>query len=890
VLFHEASHQFTSLAGGPSVPAWLNEGMASFFEGTRLLSNGRVDWNLVAPGRLYPLVDELRGGARNRIENVIQGRVDDYRVYYPWGWGIVYYLYNAEDENGRLLYRHLLPEYFQKYSTANHLERFVQFFVERAKVPGVRDLEEFERRFIAAMLRLEAEDKGQLDAARAWEERGDLQIALSDWARAIELYDRSLQRDPDHPEVLWKLAHALERAGDGDRCAGVLRQWLAVVELEGGDSPVLEQRRQQARDRIEKLDQVARRLEDTRRKFFEESVNLARRYEEKALPRTALRVLRGPATAQPPSQEARALYFAIQERYGLELERWELLFNERDLSGFYGDGQENFRVQDGVLLASFEPGAGRAGRGAPVTPGGAGVPAGRSFQFRRLFIDREPAGDWSLSAEIFLGQDARLAGLCFGKKEDGLYHGVGLLPEGFLDLSRFATDATPLFRTKVKLAEGWNRLQLDVSGTRVLCSLNGEEILDHQFESRAQVAGDFGLLIGTGRSSFRELRLREYDRSIPRRTAIGRRRGGAALSEEGAFLAPERAAAGAASFLGQAPPALRGLRWANAAPAEGDLDLLLGWPLVLCFTKSAVERDPAFSCLPALEKCRADHPGLDIPMLVISNERHEEVVEWVRQDEVAFPVASGWEQEAYQDYGIARHGIPRALLVDIDGTVVWEGNPDFDPEHGSYLDEPLAALVARRKLWELLAAGEAIEAAEAAFLAGDFGLAGRLWKPVAALDVPHPRVQLARNGQARLEERARDRIQEAVELAAAGRRLEALALLRATARDFTGSAAATEATRQASELAESRAGREALRVASRIQRAERVLVNGKLGELEKQLRSLLEKSEPGDDPWVAERARWLLEALAARRNAGDLLEDYLRAFPTLEDPRAAAGP
>lgn len=76
-LFHEASHQFTDICGGSGVPAWLNEGMASFFEGTRLLSNGQVEWNLVAPGRLYPLLDDLRSPKRNHLVDVIEGEVDD---------------------------------------------------------------------------------------------------------------------------------------------------------------------------------------------------------------------------------------------------------------------------------------------------------------------------------------------------------------------------------------------------------------------------------------------------------------------------------------------------------------------------------------------------------------------------------------------------------------------------------------------------------------------------------------------------------------------------------------------------------------------------------------------------------------------------------------------
>ena len=53
-LFHEAAHQFVSLA--TSASGWLNEGLASFFEGCRILPNGTVIMNMPANHRLFPLV------------------------------------------------------------------------------------------------------------------------------------------------------------------------------------------------------------------------------------------------------------------------------------------------------------------------------------------------------------------------------------------------------------------------------------------------------------------------------------------------------------------------------------------------------------------------------------------------------------------------------------------------------------------------------------------------------------------------------------------------------------------------------------------------------------------------------------------------------------------
>ena len=59
-LFHEAAHQFVNRA--TSAGGWLNEGLASFFEGTRLLPNGTVLMNLPANHKLFPLAGRLERG------------------------------------------------------------------------------------------------------------------------------------------------------------------------------------------------------------------------------------------------------------------------------------------------------------------------------------------------------------------------------------------------------------------------------------------------------------------------------------------------------------------------------------------------------------------------------------------------------------------------------------------------------------------------------------------------------------------------------------------------------------------------------------------------------------------------------------------------------------
>ncbi len=879
-LFHEASHQFTSLAGGSAVPAWLNEGMASFFEGTRLLSNGRVDWNLVAPGRLYPLIADLDKPDRNRLEDVIRGNVADYRVYYPWGWGIVYYLYNAEDSEGRLLYRHLLPEYFQKYHSPDHVGRFTQFFVDGPKLPGVRTLGDFEQRFIEFVRRLEEEDKGQFDAARSYEERADRQAALREWGRAVELYERSLERDPDHPVVLWKLAGVLEQAAQPDRAAGTLRQWLSVAALDGAPEAL----EQEARERIRRLDGTARRLERLRADFHADALKLARAYAERGFPRTALRVLRGPATALPPSEEARALYFDIEDRSGVSLETWQLVFNETDLAGFHGAGAGDFRVASGMIVADV-PELGEPARPRPSGPTTGNAPgavrAGESFLFRRLFVDREPVGDWSLSAELRFEEGCRMAGLCFGRKADGLFHGVVLLPQGYVDLSSFGTDGKPLFRTEHPLRGEWQHLRIDVAGTRLVVRVNGAEVFDHLFTTRAELRGDFGLLAGTGRSMFREIKLLEYDPSLPRRQAIGRRRAAAPIDVAQGFPAPARAEAGQLAFLGSAPPALGELEWIGDPPGGGDLDRLLDWPAILVFWTTYSELNPTTGVLPALAALRERYGELDLPVLLVSDEESSKLRIFARDRGLPYAVASDPRHGAYGPYSIARHGLPRAYLLDLDGSVVWEGNPDFHPEHGSYLDEPLAGLVRSRRLPELVRAEETLRLAELAFAEGRYADAAEAWRQVAELGVTHPRVARARAALGRLEELGEGWLAEAAELEAGGRVLQAARRIGRVANELPGTAVAGRAAERAAALASSKALRDARRLENRLARVEADLGRNRIPAAREVLVDMRAKLVGNEDPWAAERVRFLLEGLEAARPAAELLVDYRLVFPDL---------
>ena len=885
-LFHEASHQFTSLCGGSGVPAWLNEGMASFFEGTRLLSNGKLDWNLVASGRLYPLVEDLQAN-KHKLADVIQGEVEDYRVFYPWGWGICYYLFNAEDAEGHLLYRQSMREYFQKYSTDKHLERFVEFFVTNTKVEGVATIEDFEQRFRAWILDLADADRGRIDVARRFEERGDQQSKLGDWSRAVELYDRSLQRDPDYPEVLWKLAQALEQKGETDRAAGVLRQWLTVLSpafLDGSADAETQQRRADAQARIPRLDTSARRLAEIREKFHGDSLTLAGDYDKGGFPRMALRVLRGPATAEPPSEKARQLYFAVADRSGVSLESWRLIFNERDLKGFYGGGEGDFKVEDGVLVASIAEDSDNASkREGPSTGSGGGAADAAAkrpdlFAFRRLFVDVEPSGDWSLSTEVLLDKTSTLAGLCFGKKADGRFCGVGLLPKGYVDLATLgSSDGKPLVRNKVDLAAGWNKLRIDVAGTRLVVTLNGKEVVDYLFETRAEIKGGFGLVAGLGKASFREIKVLEYDPSLPRRTKLGWRKPVPEYDADSGAMKVARSEPGKPNYLNQAPPRLEVEGWLGSPPEKADLDRLLGWPVLLVFWTTYQEK--AVPQLPGIDALAQKFAALKIPILLLSNEKRETLEAWAKEHPFAYPVAYDWSQKLYKAYAIDKVQLPHAKLIGLDGLVAWEGNPDWKAEFGSYLDEPLADLVKHARLAELGPAREKLAALETRIAAGEReGLAPEL-DAIVALGVEHPVVARAKALLARFTREAQEALDEAESRAKQNRWIESVQALDAAAKRFAPLGPAKEAKARAEKRVKEAGFVNAKKIENRLRLAEKHVAGNRLADAKESLEVTLGKLDDKSDPWLAERVRFLAEGVKSAKDGKALFEQYKARFP-----------
>ncbi len=199
-LFHESSHQFTHMVSADLIPGWLNEGTASYFEGARLLSNGTVETNLVAEGRLMDLKVLLDQGKPSLKEVVSYFKPGSYDgEFYPFGWGLVYFIQNYENEKSERVYIPIYRDYLLSYKSAGKPDafgHFVDFFVTKAKQPGVKTFEDFEKLWkdwIQKLHHLYTAGPEAADEliARARKEKSDKQTDA-----AIESYTWALQKRP----------------------------------------------------------------------------------------------------------------------------------------------------------------------------------------------------------------------------------------------------------------------------------------------------------------------------------------------------------------------------------------------------------------------------------------------------------------------------------------------------------------------------------------------------------------------------------------------------------------------------------------------------------------------------------------------------------------------
>ena len=301
-LFHEASHQFTHEISRTLTPGWLNEGTASYFEGARLMPNGTVIENGIPEGRLRSLRMVLDRGEPRVRQVLAYYQPGSYPgSFYPVGWGLVYFLHNWEDEECERPYIKQYERYLRAYRKGDRHEvmgRFVEHFIEDAKIPGVETLADFENRFKEWIYRLHDDYFGPKEKAQNWVDLARKRLKFDKEEAALEAYRYALHKDPAYIPALFEIADLQYAMKQKDPAILNLRKALDIarrlpedevvagVQLRGSELV------EECLKRLERYDRtLAVGLRRAATDFRATADTIATAYYEGGFPRRALAVL-----------------------------------------------------------------------------------------------------------------------------------------------------------------------------------------------------------------------------------------------------------------------------------------------------------------------------------------------------------------------------------------------------------------------------------------------------------------------------------------------------------------------------------------------------------------------------------------------------------------------
>ena len=734
-LFHEAAHQFVSLA--TSATGWLNEGLASFFEGTRILPNGTVLMNLPANHRLFPLADRMSKGWMSGPTDGISAdgkgepeRAPTFTIVledkYQWGppwyaptWGVVYFLYNYQDPvDGRFVYRKAFGDFINA-SGGREGEGAVENFEKVVLANPMPPIKGFERPTGSADVALPKTAKELDDVWKDWilelrkEQQGSLELVRPylQWARAAMLagdleaaqehFEKGLVALPQDPDVRLEFAALLaDRLKNSDRAAKLVESALTLLET--AKTPDVKAIHAAERQ-LAKYDPKRETLEGLQKEMAAAARGLVERYVAADRPLMVMDVSWRLGTDLGVG-ELFAHYESAARASGKSLRIWDLAYNEKDLTGWTA-----------------------AGTGSPFTPNGVFLDAkyltfdSEIFDYQALTLERTTSGDFSMEAEIQAERgQANFAGFVFGRKDPTSFHGLFFFPgktqgataSGYLDLlssygagmpktwRHIAVDTKP--KEGASSAGTWHKLRVDVAGRDVDLWFDGVLLATQEFSSIDVLRGSFGLMIGRGAARFRNVR---YLASDPRDPAASIER--AIRLSKLATRTPEQTG----SYIGMIPPWPKTTSWVQ--DGRKSWEEVGRAPQLLVFASQLQNDNQRMD--EWLTSFEADARRYGLKVVVIFSVNDERTLsEYLKTHPMPGAIALDYRAlkatgigESFEKFFIRRFNLPRILLLDLDQRVVWEGDPGLQTAKvwkegdGSFVDTPLEDLVARHKLDKL---------------------------------------------------------------------------------------------------------------------------------------------------------------------------------------------
>ncbi|MFH0944660.1 MAG: family 16 glycoside hydrolase [Planctomycetota bacterium] len=730
-LFHEAAHQFVGLATTAS--GWLNEGLASFFEGCRILSNGTVIMNMPANHRLFPLVERLKKGWMRDSADGLSG--DDPNATpetaptlqiiienkYSWGppwyaptWGFVFFLYNYQDPaDGRFIYRTAFNEFinasggrvgegavenFEKVVLANP-QRPTKGLPRTEALRTVKTVEELNEVWKDWLIDLADEQSGKAEAEKPYLEWALYAIERREYDIATEHFEKGLVRTPEDVDLLAQFAdHLALREKNTDRATKLILTALQIVEAQEEADPKL------LRDleaRLSKWDPKRDSLAKIHEQMWTRAEAIVKGYLDNGLPMMAMEVSWRLGT-QLRVSSLFSLFEQAARSSGKSIALWQLAYNEEDLSG-WTTGGDIWKPYGGELWSSFGP------------------YREDSFDYNFLTYDTITSGDFSMEVEVLAEREKNsFCGLVFGRKSAQTFHAVILHPgrnadreadrierQGSLDLTTFfGSDSSKVWRNnKVDTrGRGWHKIRLDVIGSEVDVWFDGEFVVTHDFGDSDVLRGSFGLITGPGSAKYRNVRYLAREARDP----------GSQIERTIKMEALEKAAGGGSlggSWLRKVPAFPKVATWVQG----GRTGFAERGPVPTLLVFWSIEQNKILPIDKWLMSVAKEHSDVGLEIISIAHyqdgpelpaflEKHPFPGSVAVDSKVQSRLDSG---ETFEMYALKKFGMPRVVLLDIDQKVYWEGDPGIEagigwkPGMDTFVDDPLRELVKRRRLKDL---------------------------------------------------------------------------------------------------------------------------------------------------------------------------------------------
>ena len=532
VLFHEASHQFMGECVG-GTPSFVNEGVASLFEGIEILPNGEVRRDLPVMNYLIPLSEALRKGNAMKLRDVFKAHENEPELY-KYRWGVFYFVRMYVDSGGRYPFRDRLDDYiydFKRGDLGNLDDHFESFFLAPAKIPGLTTFDEFEATWKDWILGLDDEIKASDKRLAQYRARA-LSVCKQEPAEALPFCERALDIDPDDLDTLYATAVSCDGMDQKDRAVAT---WRHVLELIDDTDP----RRKEGQGVVAKLDPLNDAWTASRSALAGGMAALAIEHDQAGRKLTAMSMAHTVLTVDNFEPAARAMTTRLERETGRSIVRWERLYNGFDLNGWYAaEGGEAFLPKEGAIVcdsaalaAALAKAAEEADRenGKDKDKEPAPAPAeDEGITYQALLCTRQVSGDFTFTAHIKTKAEWQIVGLVFGAKDTSHYEAIVLRhgDDGVnrVDFGAFAEGAwihphtDGALKAQYDPAKGVD-LRVEVRGRQVKVIIDGQPlqaIVGKKYVPAvkyplAALRGDIGLLGSNGTTTFSDVRLQADD-------------------------------------------------------------------------------------------------------------------------------------------------------------------------------------------------------------------------------------------------------------------------------------------------------------------------------------------------------------------------------------------